>query len=427
MGEGRPLLGDRFRVEGELGRGGMGVVIKAHDTLLDRPVAIKMVSPELVEAGGMEATQIIQRFLIEARAAAKLAHPNVVTLYDVVDAKPPYIVMEFVEGTTVRNMVERDGPLQLSVACDICAQVARGLQAAHAQGMVHRDIKPENVIVSGDKAKILDFGLAQLQKLRKATKKEPVLGTPGYMAPEQILGEEATPASDIFATACVFVYSLIGRDLFDGADVKEILTKVVREDPDLSEVPVGASLRPVLTRALSKDPADRPTAEELASALELGRGEAPDRYGDFFDAASSGALEEAVSVPGIATFDEEPGGVGAPAAVGAPASGPARPVGVPPRAATSIPTGARVTTPPAASGAMPPGARLTTPSGTAGVTMPPGARVTMPPSATGSMPAVPTSAKPAGGVPRWLLIGGGAVGIVIVAVLALWLLAAAIR
>lgn len=409
------LLDERFSIQGELGRGGMGVVVKAHDTLLDRPVAIKMVSRDLVEAGGMEANQIIQRFLIEARAAAKLAHPNMVTLYDVVDAKPPYIVMEFVDGKTIRDLVEAGGPFELSKACDVCAQVARGLHAAHSLGMVHRDIKPENVIISGDKAKILDFGLAQLQQLRGAIKKEPVLGTPGYMAPEQILGEEATPASDIFATACVFVFSLMGRDLFEGSDIREILTKVVKEDPDLSQIPVGASLRPVLTRALSKDPKDRPTAEELAAAMELGRTEAPDRYADFFSAASSGQLEEGVSVPGIAVYQEEPEkAVSASGAQSAAVSAPG-PQGSWPTThtvgrahATAPPGAARDTTPP------PP---------TAAGTLRPSSAITQPPGTVA--PAVAKKGPGSQG-PTWLLYGGGIAGFIVLVLIALWLLSKAI-
>lgn len=420
------LIDERFKIEGELGRGGMGVVIKAHDTLLDRPVAIKMVSPDLVESGGMEGQQIIQRFLIEARAAAKLAHPNVVTLYDVVDAKPPYIVMEYVDGKTVRDLVEAAGPFELQRACDVCAQVAKGLQAAHAQGMIHRDIKPENVIISGEKAKILDFGLAHLQRLRGAIKKEPVLGTPGYIAPEQILGKEATPASDIFATACVFVFSLQGRDLFEGEDVREILTKVVKEDPDLSQLPVGASLRPVLTRALSKEPSERPSAEELASAMELARSEAPDRYGDFFDTATSGEGPQGVSVPGIAIYDEEPAPA-TPAASVQPTSGtgsPTIPQGVPPPAPVAAGT---------VPAAAPPGAlRVTAPPGAVRMTTPPGAYTAGPasPSQSVAQPAgsvAPTKAKSGTGVPKWLLLGGGVVGFIVVAVLALWLLSAAVR
>ena len=406
------LLDERFSIQGELGRGGMGVVVKAHDTLLDRPVAIKMISRELVDAGGMEASLIIQRFLIEARAAAKLAHPNVVTLYDVVDAKPPYIVMEFVDGKTVRDLVEANGPFELSKACDVCAQVARGLQAAHSLGMVHRDIKPENVIIAGDKTKILDFGLAQLQQLRGAIKKEPVLGTPGYMAPEQILGQEATPASDIFATACVFVFSLIGRDLFEGSDVKEILTKVMKEDPDLSQIPVGASLRPVLTRALSKDPKERPTAEELAAAMELGRTEAPDRYADFFTAASSGQLESGVSVPGIAVYDSAPSTTGpvSRSQASAPATSSSLGGGAPPsRAAADALAAGRITLPP-----------------------PPKVASTLPPSGVLTTSHGPVTASPTAGisrsqVPKWLLFGGGIAAFIVVVILALWLLQAAIR
>lgn len=411
------VLGDRFRVERELGRGGMGVVLKAHDTLLDRAVAIKMISKELAEGGGLKGHQIIQRFLIEARAAAKLAHPNVVTLYDVVDAKPPYIVMEFVDGVTLRDMVERQGPLQLEEACAVCAQVARGLAAAHAQGMIHRDIKPENVIIAGDKAKILDFGLAQLHQLKKATSDEPVLGTPGYMAPEQILGKEATAASDVFATACVFVFALTGRDLFEGADVREILTKVVKEDPDLSQLPVGASLRPVITRSLSKQPEERPTAEELAEAFELGRSESPDRYADFFDSAAAGNLQDAVSVPGLAPVSE-------PSTVAA--------EGQSSVAAQDVGATIRLTVPPGGSptpGGIP-GTLSTT--GSARATAPP--RPTTGPQfgarSTGTHTTVPSppqrAAGASDGLPKGVVIAAIAVAFVLAAFGLLWLISSVV-
>jgi serine/threonine protein kinase len=426
------LLGERFKIEKELGRGGMGVVLKAHDTLLDRAVAIKMISKELAEGGGLKGTQIIQRFLIEARAAAKLVHPNVVTLYDVVDAKPPYIVMEYVDGTTLRDIVEREGPLELARACNVCAQVAKGLAAAHAQGMIHRDIKPENVIISGEKAKILDFGLAQLHELKKATSNEPILGTPGYMAPEQIMGKEATAASDVFALACVFVFSLTGRDLFDGADVRDILRKVVREDPDLSQLPVGASLRPMITRALSKNPEERPTASEMAEALELGQSEAPDRYADFFDAASQGTLSEAASIPGIAVSPEENDTASAATQPAAAAGKATSDMGMGTIRLTTPPTQAAPTTaPPTGSGPYPPvpGSAPGAPSRATASMRTPAVRSTLGSPAVSPQPA---QTQPAANLqrkefPKGLAIAAGAVGFIVLAVALLWLISSFAR
>lgn len=290
-------LGDRYQIIGELGRGGMGVVYRAKDELLHREVAIKQLSLDLGDEAVLGRDQALQRFLIEARAAANLQHPNVVTLFDVVDAHPPYIVMEYVEGETLRDIVEGSGPLTLKDACVYVEAMCRGLTAAHDRGMVHRDIKPENVMVTGGTAKVLDFGLAQIPLGKKAQENEPLLGTPGYMAPEQIMGEKATAASDVFAVACVFIFTITGEDPFKGATVKEILTKSVKEDLDLSELPIGAGLRPKLTAAMSKAPGDRPTAAEFGDTMNLGQTESIDRYSSFMAEEDEAELPPGWAVP----------------------------------------------------------------------------------------------------------------------------------
>lgn len=414
-------LGDRYQIVGELGRGGMGVVYHAKDELLHRDVAIKQLSLDLGDEAvlGMEAA--LERFLIEARAAANLQHPNVVTLYDVVDANPPYIVMEYVEGRTLRDIVDEDGKIELKEACVYVAAICRGLNAAHERHMVHRDIKPENVMITGGTAKVLDFGLAQIPRTKKKAD-EPILGTPGYMAPEQIMGKEATSASDIFAAACVFIYALTGRDPFEGSDVKEILTKTIKEEVDTTELPIGAGLRPILTSAMAKEPESRPSANDLGDALEMGQSESPDRYSSFYDAApdedevppgwgapgpsaweSTEAEAEPIpsGLPGLST--EAPAPAPPPVAPAAPSIPPAAPIGshVTPPAETPAYTPPQTYVPPAQ-----PSARSTSPNWSAGATSKR--------SLGGAGPGRPNAL-------RWALVGIAVlvVAIIIIAVVAL--------
>ncbi|RIK10782.1 MAG: hypothetical protein DCC49_02330 [Acidobacteria bacterium] len=452
-------LKQRYQIIGELGRGGMGVVYHARDGLLHRDVAIKQLSLDMGEDAPLGATQAIQRFLIEARAAANLQHPNVVTLYDVVDGSPPYIVMEYVVGDTLRDIVDSPGggALDLKDACTYLEAMCKGLAAAHERGMVHRDIKPENVMITGGTAKVLDFGLAQMAVASKVQADEPLLGTPGYMAPEQILGKDATPASDIFAAACVFVYALTGEDPFTGDDVREILTKTVKEDLDLSELPIGGGLRPTLSLALSKDPEDRPDAVALAEAFQLGRDESPDRYSFFFESSSESveaepppweSTEIPAGPPGMAPpIDDQlqggPPGMAPPVVGGPPGMAPpvvggppgmAPPVvGGPPGMAPPMAGGPPGMAPPMAGGPpgmAPPMAGQPAPP-TAGTAIPPGAygetsRSTAGPtwSAGAASAGKKTSVGGAGpgGNSKMLLIGVAVVVLVIIVVVAILVL-----
>ena len=192
-----------FRVERELGRGGMGVVWLAHDLTLDRPVALKLIRLEHADETGRA------RFVREARSATKLSHPNVVTVYEAgTHDGELYIAMEYIPGTTLRDMLARGGPLPVPRFARLAADLAGALAAAHARGILHRDIKPGNVLVAPDgTAKLADFGLARSldieaddqTTIEKLTKSGAVMGTPAYLAPEQLVGSPADERSDLFA------------------------------------------------------------------------------------------------------------------------------------------------------------------------------------------------------------------------------------
>jgi eukaryotic-like serine/threonine-protein kinase len=255
-----------------LGRGGMGEVFRAHDSRLNRTVAIK------VSSG-----QFSDRFEREARAVAALSHPNVCTLFDIgrPPADPGYLVMEFVEGQTLAKLIKR-GPMPVGEVLPIASQIAAALEAAHERGIVHRDLKPGNVMIRGDGAvKVLDFGLAK-QTLPAAagavdgdsptlitplgmTSAGLVLGTASYMSPEQARGKEVDRRSDIWAFGVVLYEMVTGIQPFQGADLADTLASVVRDTPDWSRVP--AELRHLLSRCLEKDPNQR--LRHIGDVMEL--------------------------------------------------------------------------------------------------------------------------------------------------------------
>jgi serine/threonine protein kinase len=261
-----------------LGAGGMGEVYRAHDTRLNRGVAIKVLPPAFTSDAERR-----RRFEQEARAAAALSHPSVVAVFDVgVDGGVPYVVSELLEGEDLRRVLSR-GPLPPRKAVDIAAQVAHGLAAAHQKRVVHRDLKPENIFITPDgRAKILDFGLAKLVTpplahegdtelpSRHATEPGVVLGTAGYMSPEQVRGEEADPRTDIFAFGAVFYEMLSGRRAFHAATSVDTLTAILRDDPPpISESHVPVHLERLVRRCLEKNPAERfQSAGDIAYALE---------------------------------------------------------------------------------------------------------------------------------------------------------------
>jgi serine/threonine protein kinase len=262
-------LGD-YEVLGFLGRGGMGVVLKGFDTLLNRPVAIKVLTPQLSAS-----EKARRRFLREARAAAAVNHPNVVTIHAVAEhVGLPYLVMEHIHGGTLRQRTQREPPLDLGGVLRISCQVAQGLAAAHAQGLIHRDIKPSNIMLEDatERVKITDFGLARAgQDLSEITSLGHRVGTPAYMAPEQMGGSTVDARSDLFAVGCVMYAMFDGHSPFHSSNNLEVMRKVAEYDPPpLHEkhADVPRVISDLVSRLLQKDPAGRfQSAAKLAEIL----------------------------------------------------------------------------------------------------------------------------------------------------------------
>jgi eukaryotic-like serine/threonine-protein kinase len=265
-----------YEVVAKLGEGGMGEVYRARDTRLGRDVAIKVLGK-----GFATDEDRLQRFTIEAQTTGALNHPNILAIYDVgTDDGAPYLVAELLEGATLRAKLD-EGRLPLSKALDVARQVASGLAAAHARGITHRDIKPENIFITADgRAKILDFGLAKQQaqaapdetRLQSATAAGIVLGTVGYMSPEQVRGQAADARSDIFSFGVVLYELLSGQRPFKGETAVQTMNAILTEDPP-EIVAVGRSLPPALDRVvrhcLEKNPDERfQSARDLAFALD---------------------------------------------------------------------------------------------------------------------------------------------------------------
>ncbi|PYP54873.1 MAG: hypothetical protein DMD40_15395 [Gemmatimonadetes bacterium] len=257
------LLAGRYSIERELGRGGMGIVLLARDVALDRPVAIKLLPLHLATRPDER-----DRFLQEARTAAGLAHPNIVPIH-LVEAHGDlvFFVMGFVDGETLRDRVERGGPLSPRLAMKLLQEVAWALGAAHQRGVIHRDVKPDNIMIerATERAVVTDFGIA-LGK--SAGGGGSVTGTARYMSPEQACGEPVDARSDLYSLGATFFYALTGRAPFEAANVPAILTKHVYEPaPQVqalrAEVP--AKLSAVVDRLLRKAPPERfQTADDLA-------------------------------------------------------------------------------------------------------------------------------------------------------------------
>ena len=249
-----------FEIVDLLGRGGMGEVWRARDARLKREVAIKV-----LPAGLARDPDRIARFEREARAASALNHPNIVVVHDIgCDHGIYWIASELVRGDTLRRTMG-SGPVPAMRALDIAEQVASGLEAAHAAGLVHRDLKPDNIMVTRDgQVKILDFGLAKISSAEARAAHEStvtisqagvVVGTPAYMAPEQARGEPLDKRTDIWAFGCVFYEMLTGKRIFSGDTAADVLAAVITQDPDLTRVP--ARMRRLLRRCLEKDPKKR--------------------------------------------------------------------------------------------------------------------------------------------------------------------------
>ncbi len=301
-----------YEIQDLLGTGGMGEVYRARDPRLSREVAVK-----LITADGASSPERLSRFETEARAAAQLAHPNVVTVFDVgTHEGQPYLVLELLEGQTLREVL-RGGAPPMRQSLTWALETARGLGAAHERGIIHRDLKPENIFLSeAGRVKVLDFGLAKLQETlagsssdtssptaTKDTSPGVILGTIGYMSPEQVKGEPAVARSDVFALGAVLYELLSGQRAFSGATSAEVLASILRDEPSSlmtlrPEIP--ASLESVVRRCLGKHPAERfSSGNEVAAALET-------VLASFEPARSSGVKppEPRGPYPGLSSFTE---------------------------------------------------------------------------------------------------------------------------
>jgi serine/threonine protein kinase len=270
-----------YVIAAPIGAGGMGEVYKAHDPRLDRDVAVKV-----LPAGLSIEPERLTRFEQEARAAAALNHPNILAVYDIGRHEgAPYIVSELLDGQTLRERLDT-GALQVRKAMDYVVQIAHGLAAAHDKGITHRDLKPENVFLTGNgHAKILDFGLAKLTQAAPAlsamsalpttppdTLPGVVLGTIGYMSPEQVRGQPADHRSDIFTLGVILYEMLSGRRAFRGETAIETMSAILKEDPPdlpVAERHIPPALARIVDRCVEKDPAVRfQSTRDLAFALE---------------------------------------------------------------------------------------------------------------------------------------------------------------
>ena len=256
----------RYAVEKTLGKGGMATVELAEDTELQRKVAVKRLFASLA---GDDVFQ--ERFLREGRMAAALSHPNLVAVYDVGEEDGlPYIVMEYVDGQTLAELLARSGPMQPDDAVELLLQVCAGLEHAHAAGLVHRDIKPQNLLIRSDGVvKIADFGIARTLQATQLTQVGTVLGTAAYLAPEQAAGEKVTSAADIYSLGAVAYELLTGRTPYEVESLADLAQEQRQPPPPMRDVP--PELERAVLRALAFKPSNRPSAAGFAR--ELGRGE----------------------------------------------------------------------------------------------------------------------------------------------------------
>ncbi len=271
------LLSGRYEIDGRLGSGGMSTVHRATDRILERTVAVKILAEHLSDD-----ERFVARFRREALAVAKLIHPNIVQVYDTgIDQGRHYIVMEYVEGRSGAQILQRQGPLEPRFAAEIGIQACGGLDYAHRRGIIHRDVKPGNLMIVGGPlgagemtVKLTDFGIARAIEQTRITQVGSVVGTAAYLSPEQVRGEEATPATDVYALGVVLYQFLTGRLPYEGSTLAELAVRQQNERPlppstynDEVPEPLGGAV----LRALEGDTNRRyASADEFAGGLRLG-------------------------------------------------------------------------------------------------------------------------------------------------------------
>ncbi|HEX2772712.1 MAG TPA: serine/threonine-protein kinase, partial [Micromonosporaceae bacterium] len=267
---GEEILGYRYRLVDQLGVGGMGVVWRAYDEVLDRQVAVKVLAAQYVRDAESR-----RRVLAEARAAARLTHPHIASVYDygesVTDAgeRVPFVVMELLNGRSLQQRLKR-GQLSIELSLRVAAETASALAAAHAHNVVHRDVKPANVMLTASGAKVVDFGLAAIAGERDYTDgTEMMLGTPAYLAPERLAGQPVVAATDVYALGLLLYRMLAGRLPWSTETTTQMLdAHVYREPPPLPRIPgVPPVVTDLVRRCLAKDPAARPTSMDVTVTL----------------------------------------------------------------------------------------------------------------------------------------------------------------
>ena len=259
------VLGGRYTLLAILGTGGMATVWRARDEMLGREVAVKVLGPQHAAE-----PEFLARFEREARLAAAVSHPRLVTVFDCgVERGTPFIVMELLGGRTLRRVLDETGALPPEQAVTVAAAVCDGLEAAHAAGLVHRDITPANIVLNGGEVEILDFGIARADGTRAATATGTVLGTAAYLSPEQASGHAAGPQSDLYSLGCVLFEMLTGRPPFTADTPVGLAYRHVHDDPGPPSAwrpGLPARLDQITALLLAKDPAARPSSAAAARA-----------------------------------------------------------------------------------------------------------------------------------------------------------------
>ncbi|MEU6778926.1 protein kinase [Nonomuraea angiospora] len=331
MSDATEMVGGRYRLLRTIGRGGMGTVWQAHDEVLGRDVAVKEIlpPPDLTDP---EREVFAVRTFREARAAGRVAHPGVATVYDVLEENGhPWIVMQLVNSRTLGELIREDGPMSPPAAADIGLQLLEALRAAHAAGVLHRDVKPDNVLLTEDgRAVLTDFGIATTEDEAPVTSTGVLLGTPAFMAPERAAGSKAESSSDLWSLGVTLYMAVEGHSPFQRDNPLATLGAVLHAEPE--PLARAGVLGPVLLGLLRKNPAERMSLEEAEQRLAaILTGGPPERTGPV---AGPGAIGPGAAVPGAAV----PGMIG-PGAAGpdVPRPGGAGPGGASPRRRRRLP------------------------------------------------------------------------------------------
>lgn len=271
-------VGGKYTIQSVIGQGGMAVVYQAFDNLIERPVVIKVMQAWLAND-----ERANERFKRECQLTAQLHHPNIIRVYDggLLSNNEPYLVMEYVAGESLRRALDRHGPVPLRTAAAIVIQICRGLGEAHAAGIIHRDLKPDNILVEAVKGatqhiKILDFGIAYLVAgAHRLTQTGKLIGTPAYIAPEQLKDRKIDARADLYAVGVILFELLTGKVPFEGETAESILTKQLFEPPpplsgERPDIAPDSPIELIVTKALAKEPDERyQTAKEFEEAIEI--------------------------------------------------------------------------------------------------------------------------------------------------------------